>query len=258
MKRLIILSFLLCATPALASSSAWHQAEGGQVRLVTVGEPDAEGRLRGLLDIRLDPGWKTYWRDPGDVGVPPTLDLGGQGSAELLFPAPEWHHDGAYDWAGYASSVALPVTLRLTDPAGSGPITATAFLGLCKTVCIPLKAEFVLDPASDPDNPGDSLAVLAAETGLPDAASADFGVTAIRIEDERAIFDISGPVGKDAELFVAGSEGFAFSRPEPTLENGKLIFTSKVKSYLKAKPKDAAIQYTLKTAGKSVSGKLPF
>ena len=45
------------------------------MRLVTTGSRDADGRLEGILDIELKPGWKTYWRDPGDAGVPPTIDV---------------------------------------------------------------------------------------------------------------------------------------------------------------------------------------
>ncbi|MGC4027026.1 MAG: protein-disulfide reductase DsbD family protein [Mesorhizobium sp.] len=247
---------LLFAAPAFASSSTWHETEGGRVRLITVGEPDANGQLNGMLDIQLDPGWKTYWREPGDAGVPPTLELNG-GSAQILYPAPEWDHDGTYDWAGYSSSVVLPVMLTV-PPEHSGALQATAFLGLCKTICIPLKADFTLDPASDPDNPSDSLALAGAQAQLPEAASAAFGVTNIQVNGEQATFSITGYSGADAELFLAGSDGFAFSRPKPVVQNGKLFFTAKVTSYLKAKPKSATVFYTLKTPARAASGTLPF
>ncbi|MCO5063215.1 MAG: hypothetical protein M9924_02250 [Rhizobiaceae bacterium] len=263
MKLLKFLAILLCALTATApmaraSSSAWHEAEGGRVRLVTTGAPDADGRIRGVLDIRLAPGWKTYWRDPGDAGVPPTLDLGAAGSAQLLFPAPEWHHDGTYDWAGYSSSVALPVRINLSAPDYSGPITATAFLGICKTICIPLKADFVIDLAADPDNPGDSLAVAAAEARLPEPASTDFGVANVRVDGETVTFEVNGITDAAAELFVAGGENLAFSRPHPAMENGRLIFTSKMTSYAKGGRKRATVEYTLKSAEKSVAGSLSF
>ncbi|TIT26208.1 MAG: hypothetical protein E5W86_13090, partial [Mesorhizobium sp.] len=54
--------------PASASSSISYNSEGGQVQLVTSGKPDEAGRVQGVLDIALKPGWKTYWRDPGDAG----------------------------------------------------------------------------------------------------------------------------------------------------------------------------------------------
>jgi len=258
MKFLTLGICLMIATPAFASSSAWHETEGGRVRLITVGEPDANGRLKGLLDIQLDPGWKTYWREPGDAGVPPTLELTNGGSTEIHYPAPEWHHDGTYDWAGYSSSVVLPVVLNLPETERAGPLHATAFLGLCKTICIPLKADMSLDPAEDPYNPSDSLALVGAEAQLPEPASASFGVTNIQVDGEQAKFSITGYSGKDAELFLAGSDGFAFSRPKPIVQNGVLYFTAKVTSHLKAKPKSAAIFYTLKTPTRAASGALPF
>ena len=54
--------------------------------------------LRAGIEIRLDPGWKTYWRYPGDSGVPPTLDFAGSEnvkSVTALWPAPQRFADGA-------------------------------------------------------------------------------------------------------------------------------------------------------------------
>ncbi len=61
----------LPARRRIASSSDWFETEGARIRLVTTGKPAADGKLKGMLDIELKPGWKTYWRDPGDAGVPP-------------------------------------------------------------------------------------------------------------------------------------------------------------------------------------------
>ena len=65
----LLMSAVLLASPALASSSSWYASEGGRIRLVTTGKPDSAGRIQGVLEIALKPGWKTYWRDPGDSGV---------------------------------------------------------------------------------------------------------------------------------------------------------------------------------------------
>src|SRR5690606_40529635 len=66
---LLILS-LAAAQAAQAASSDWHNVEGGSIRIVTACAPDAEGYIRGALQIVLVPGWKTYWMDPGSSGVP--------------------------------------------------------------------------------------------------------------------------------------------------------------------------------------------
>jgi DsbC/DsbD-like thiol-disulfide interchange protein len=87
--RALAFAVAMGATPALASSTDWFETQGGRIRLVTAGTPDAQGRIKGVLDIALDPGWKTYWRDPGDAGVPPQLDVSGStniAEAKLSFP----------------------------------------------------------------------------------------------------------------------------------------------------------------------------
>src|ERR1700741_2164925 len=89
---------VVLASPVLASSSDWYEAEGGRVRLVTTGAPDESGVIAGVLQVDLKPGWKTYWRDPGDAGVPPTLDASGSdnvASVTVMWPAPERFPDGA-------------------------------------------------------------------------------------------------------------------------------------------------------------------
>src|SRR5690606_29169706 len=108
----------LAGMPAHAGSSAWYHVEGGSIRLVTDSEADSDGLLRGALEIRLKPGWKTYWLDPGSSGVPPTLEATADGRAvavEIDFPAPKRFDDGYGEWAGYDHSIALALTLRLPE-----------------------------------------------------------------------------------------------------------------------------------------------
>ncbi|TIW88948.1 MAG: hypothetical protein E5V51_06740, partial [Mesorhizobium sp.] len=139
---------LATALPATASSSAWYNSEGGKVRLVTSGKPDDAGRIRGILDIALKPGWKTYWRDPGDAGVPPQLDISAStniADATLSFPAPQRHDDGYGKWAGYNYPVSLPVTFTLSTPNQPAVIDADVFLGICETICIPVQTRLSVD-----------------------------------------------------------------------------------------------------------------
>lgn len=74
---------LFLALEAQAASSDWHETQGGAVRLVTSGISNDQGYLRGALQIRLEPGWKTYWRDPGKTGIPPQLELSEIGRAHV-------------------------------------------------------------------------------------------------------------------------------------------------------------------------------
>jgi DsbC/DsbD-like thiol-disulfide interchange protein len=262
-KSLILLLFLaVVPTKAPASSSAWLETDGGRVRLVTTGTPDAQGILRGALEIDLLPGWKTYWRDPGEAGVPPVIDVSGSpnlGSAELSFPAPERFDDGYSKWVGYKHPVALPVNFALKASAASGPIQANVFLGICETICIPVQGRLQVDPADDPDNAEDAALVQAALDALPDPEQPDFGVTLLTSEDEQVQVEATFPGNPEAvDFFLAGEQGYVFGTPERKETNGKVLFSIPILERPASVPKHGALGYTLTSDAGSVEGTLPF
>ena len=55
-----------------ADASAWANEANSKVRLVAAGPTQERGATerRAGIEISLSPGWKTYWRYPGDSGVP--------------------------------------------------------------------------------------------------------------------------------------------------------------------------------------------
>lgn len=266
--RIAILGTLALAvatgtTPALASSTDWFETQGGRIRLVTAGVPDAQGRVTGVLDIALDPGWKTYWRDPGDSGVPPSLKLSGGSlnvvAAELSFPAPQRHNDGYSKWAGYDHSVSLPVTFTLEAPERAAMIDADIFLGICETVCIPVQAQLLLDPASDPDNTADTALVSRALNALPAPARADFGAGIVSEEPDRLVVEARLPEGAAAaDLFIAGPDGYAFGAPERIDQDGKVLFSVEVLNRPQETLPEGGLPYTLVTGTDAVSGTLSY
>jgi DsbC/DsbD-like thiol-disulfide interchange protein len=251
---------LLVAPPVHAASSDWFEMEGARVRLVTAGKPDVHGRLRGALDIELKPGWKTYWRDPGDAGVPPTIDASANPNIAAVafdFPAPQRHDEGDYKWAGYDYPVALPVTVTLRDPAGSATIDANVFLGVCETICVPVQAKLTVEPGAD--DPEDAAAVSAALANIPPPAHADFGVrVASEPGDAKAVLQVTSPGDAGtAELFIAGEDGYVLSTPDREVRGGKTLFVVEVTRPDEA-PKGPGLHYTLVTEDGAVSGLLPY
>lgn len=253
---LFVSSAICLAMPAHASSTDWFRAEGGAVRLVTTGLPDASGKLSGALQIELEPGWKTYWRDPGGSGVPPSVDIGSAGTVEMMFPAPQWHNDGVSNWAGYTQSVSLPVTLTLAQPAA--PFSANVFLGVCKTICVPLQATVSLDPSSDPDSGDDAAAVKSAVTALPQDATPELQVTKTSFADSELTGEVALPPGEAAELFVAGTDGYMFGKPRLDQQAGKPTFSVKVLARPESAPTGLGLPYTLVTPKGAVSGFIPY
>src|SRR5690606_35844598 len=85
-------------------ASPWVEEAGAQVRLVA-GAPAEDGALSAGVEIKLAPGWKTYWINPGPTGIPPRLDFTASenvASAVPLWPAPVRFTDGSSHAIGYA------------------------------------------------------------------------------------------------------------------------------------------------------------
>lgn len=211
--------------PAWSLDSGWAETEGGRMRLVIDPAPRDDGTIAGFLDVDLDPGWKTYWRDPGSAGIPPTLDFSlnkGVAFLSMDYPAPVRVDDGYAVWAGYTAPVQFPLTFRRTE-SGDGKIHAQAFIGICEKICVPFQAELIVDLTDQPaGHDAARQAVDAAFARLPDASAADFSVKTALLEMSGTQLIISAalpafrPSGVDPQVFVAGPDGYAFAPPKLT------------------------------------------
>jgi DsbC/DsbD-like thiol-disulfide interchange protein len=114
------------------------------MRLVVDPEPRGDGKIMAVLDVDLEPGWKTYWRDPGSAGIPPMLDFSQSTGIDLeafAYPPPVRVDDGYAVWAGYTAPVRFP--LVQADSNRDAQIRAQAFIGICEKICVPFQAELV-------------------------------------------------------------------------------------------------------------------
>ncbi len=119
----------------------------------------ADGSLRAGIEIRLEPGWKTYWTNPGASGMAPRFDWSGSenlADARVLWPAPKSFMDGKSESAGYSGTVVLPVVVRPREAGKQVDLKLTLDIGLCKELCVPARAELAL-PVSG-SGPVDALA----------------------------------------------------------------------------------------------------
>ncbi|WP_179759048.1 protein-disulfide reductase DsbD domain-containing protein [Hoeflea halophila] len=188
-----------------------------------------DGTIRGILDVALDPGWKTYWRDPGSAGIPPTLDFSqsqGIDFDKMEYPAPVRVDDGYSVWAGYTAPVQFPLTFRRTL-SGEARIHAQAFIGICEKICVPFQAELTVElPRNQAAGDPDSEAVHAAFAHLPEPAGVDFSIETASLDLNSKQLDVTAslpafrPLNANAELFVAGPQGFAFGPPKLVRDTG--------------------------------------
>ncbi len=101
------------------------------------------GRYMTALRVRLDDGWKTYWRAPGEAGIPPSFDWSGSdnlGGVTLHWPVPSVFHTNGMRTIGYANELVLPMELT---PRGPGPMRLKAELqiGVCRDICMPMTVD---------------------------------------------------------------------------------------------------------------------
>lgn len=251
---LCTLAIIACPSLASASSSEWHDVTGAQIRLLTSGVPDRDGALRGALQIELNPGWKTYWQDPGEAGVPPMVEVEQQAiTSTLHFPAPKRFHEGHTEWAGYDGPVSLPVTFGDADGVMSGVLRVRVFLGVCETICVPVEARFEIDHALDAHNPEHAALVSRAFAALPQPATdATHAAFARWHDDGFSVKAVTDEGAETVELFMAGTDAVRLGSPE-ALSDGEYAFPVAKGS----KPIPAQdLSYTLVTTSGAVSGTL--
>jgi DsbC/DsbD-like thiol-disulfide interchange protein len=191
---------LLGAAPAaLSDQSPWVSSTDSKVRLVS-GAVELDGKpcLLGGVQLRMNGGWKTYWRNPGDSGVPPSFDFTGSKNlklAEVLYPAPHRFADADGTAIGYDDEVVFPV--RITPEREGEPIELKLALsyGLCKTLCIPNDVNLGLElPADVASHSGDAPLLEASLARVPKASAPN---ALPRIEAVTANLD-----GQQSELLV--------------------------------------------------------
>ncbi|WP_244530720.1 protein-disulfide reductase DsbD domain-containing protein [Pseudoxanthobacter soli] len=205
-------------TSASAADSAWVTAEGGRFRLIAAGGAESPGTpLRAGLEIALDPGWKTYWRTPGDAGIPPELDFAGShnlASAKVFFPAPIRFDEAGMAVAGYDRSVVLPIQIIPADGHKPTDLIAAITVGFCRDICVPASGTVALTLSPDMAEDGDAADLIArAEAAVPETASADSPLAILSVQPKAGAPDtaivtarLADPAAA-AELFVEGPPG---------------------------------------------------
>src|SRR6202166_3295546 len=152
-------------------SSPWQRDAHSAVRLLAGSRSGAV--LMGGIAFQLQPGWKTYWRTPGDSGVPPRFDFSKSENIEavtVLWPAPAKFDDGAGGHSmGYHDGIVLP--LRIVAKNTDRPVTLRADINyaVCEKLCIPVEANAELAFASVAST--EDSALFAALDTVPKPAS---------------------------------------------------------------------------------------
>jgi thiol:disulfide interchange protein/DsbC/DsbD-like thiol-disulfide interchange protein len=163
---LTLLLGLLAATPSGAMDSAAVGSRHDTVTLVSATDAISPGQpFRIGLYFQLQPGWHTYWQNPGDAGQPPNLTFSlppGVTAGPVAWPTPQRIAEAPVMTYAYTGNVLLPVTI--TPTATNAPLTihARATWLVCKQICVPEQGEFRLDLPSGAITPSPQAPLFAA------------------------------------------------------------------------------------------------
>lgn len=214
-----------------AQASPWHHFMSNQVRLISAVAGVGEKLNIPLgLQILLSNGWKTYWRSPGDAGIPVTIEWIGSHNvhtADIAWPAPQRFTEYGIDTIGYDEEVVIPIMVIPERPGEAIKIRAEVHYATCSDVCVYHEVELALDIPSAVARHTEYKALIDYYLRrVPRISGGPFTVSGIRttwIKKSRRleITAIANPSYRfqNPDLFIEGTSGIAFLAPTVRIQD---------------------------------------
>lgn len=166
-QRFLSRAALPCAALLMAAAplAAQELPTGLASARILPGWANSDGSRTAAIELVLEPGWKTYWRSPGDSGLPPEFDWTGSDNladVDFHWPAPQAIRSGGTLTMGYHDRLVLPFTATPRDVAQPVSLHAAIDLGLCEKICVPAHLRLSSAHAVGPD-----AAITAALADVP-------------------------------------------------------------------------------------------
>lgn len=136
---------LLCAGALVSSVTTAYAADpvGSPVTAELIdGWQQPDGTRVSAVRLTLAEGWKTYWRAPGDAGIPPEFKWNGSrnlAGVSVSWPTPEVFEQNGMRSVGYSHQVTLPLSVAAKQAGQPVEINLTMDIGVCKDICVPQK-----------------------------------------------------------------------------------------------------------------------
>lgn len=204
-----------------ADASPWAEDNYAAARLIA-GSAQGDGKvLRAGIEIRMRPGWHTYWRYPGDSGIPPRFDFTGStnlASAEVLFPAPHLLTDETGNSIGYAGDVVFPLRVTPREPGKPVSLRLKFDYAVCEKLCVPEEGHMTLDLTGGAS--GNDARLAKAEARVPKPVTVEsLSLSVRRVHDgpkPQVTVDFKAADGKPVQVFAEGpTPEWALPVPQP-------------------------------------------
>ncbi len=229
MLRKILISVALALMVA-TSASAQNLRDIVQLEVIP-GWRSADGTHTAALRLTMADGWKTYWRSPGETGIPPQFDWRGSRNlvgVETIWPTPRVSEDFGLLTIGYERELVLPIRVLPKRGGQDVRLKGLVEIGVCREVCIPaeLRVNATLNPGSAKRDPR----IAASLANQPQSASeAGVGRVACRVTPTqnglglRAEIDMPRLGVQETAIIEVNNPQVWVAKPKTTRQGGRLV-----------------------------------
>ncbi len=191
------------------------------------------GRHIAALRLKLAPGWKTYWRSPGEAGIPPEFDWSGSrnvSDVRMHWPVPHVFSLNGMQTIGYRDEVVLPFEVETRDAREPVRLRARVDLGVCRDICVP--AEFELDGELAATGAPDPIISAALRSRPETGREAGVGRVACRVDpiDDglrlTAELDLPATGGAEVVVMEPGTPAIWTSEAVTSRQGARLVAVS--------------------------------
>jgi DsbC/DsbD-like thiol-disulfide interchange protein len=241
----------LSALPAKSDpfASPWSGQEGDKAQMRLIAASPEQNVYKAAAEIKLPSTAITYWRAPGDAGVPPKFSVKGSenvADAEILFPAPQRIDDEGIEAFGYRGGVVFPIHVAAQNAAKPVHLRLTMNYAVCDNICLPEESSADLVLPKGENSPQDTK-VEAAEARVPLALAAKEVAEKIALVVDKTAASPTWLLAwkwdsSPNDLFAEAPEGWAFEthrRPDG------LFSIVAVEQPLSGSPRRVAVRLTL-------------
>ncbi len=210
---------------AAEGASEWQEGEKANVRLIsaTTAVGDLE-TLRLGLEVELEKGWKTYWRSPGDAGIPPQLIWDGSENVadiDFQYPIPVRFDYYGLDTFGYEDRVIYPIEIVPAQAGQAVNLRAEVNLLICDDVCIPHTMNVDFSLPGGPAGPSDHANLLDQYSNRVPGDGGGAGLvltsTSLSGSEETPVLEVSFTATEPfvaPDLLIEGPDTVFFQRPQ--------------------------------------------
>src|SRR5262249_36450104 len=248
----------LATTPAWAAdASAWDGTQRSAVRLIGGARAEGGAALRAGIEMRLAPGWKAYWRYPGDSGLPALFDFAKSRnvkSVTVRWEAPQRLADEGGTSIGYKHDIIFPLDVVPQDRGKPVTLALAIDYGVCEKFCVPVDAKAQRMLGGKPTAQDARIAASDARVPKPVTLGQDgaISIRGVKREGSRVVVDVAYPAGESVDLFAEGpTADWALPVPSPAAgaPEGQQRFTFELDGFPRGTKPDGATLLLTAVAG---------